>query len=156
VNERAVHVGARRWNCGRSGWLAVIQTRWPTSHTTTAIVQVESHRPSLLVLEIRAKIIREDMGWTARQVDVAFDAQEKIDLLPVMTSLEGAALGAVFDGEAAGAMVRSLKHVRRYGVVGVPGWVRAMVELLKSTTPVEEKTFAPEELAEAHRWIDAA
>jgi hypothetical protein len=121
------------------------------SHRAGGIAQAQ-----LLVLEIRAKIIREDMGWTARQVDVAFDAQEKIDLLLVMTSLEGAEPGAVFDGEAAGAMVRSLKHVRRYRVVGAPGWVRGMIELFKWTTPVEEKTSAPEELAEAHRWIDAA
>lgn len=126
------------------------------SYTPTAIVQVESHRPSLLVFEIRAKIAREDMEWMARQVDAAFDAHEKIDLLLVMSNHDGAELGAVFDGEAAGVMMRSLKHVRRYGVVGAPGWARAMIELFKWTTPVEEKTFALDELPEARRWIDAA
>ena len=30
-----------------------------------------------------------------------------------------------------------------------------MIELFKWTTPVEEKTFALEELPEARRWIDA-
>ncbi len=126
-----------------------------TSSSPTAIVQVQSHRPSLLIFEIRAKIAREDMEWMARRVDAAFEAREKIDLLLVMTNYDGAELGAVFDGEAAGVMMRSLKHVRRYGVVGAPGWARAMIELFKWTTPVEEKTFALDELPEARRWIDA-
>lgn len=108
------------------------------------------------MFEIRAKITREEMEWMACQVDAAFDAQEKIDLLLVMTSFEGAEPGAVFAGEAVGVMLRSLKHMRRYGVVGAPGRVRGMIELFKWTTPVEETTIAPEGLAEAHRGIDAA
>jgi len=127
-----------------------------TSSSPTAIVQVESHRPRLLIFEIWGKIAREDMEWMARRVDAAFDAREQIDLLLVMTNHDGAELGAVFDGEAAGVMMRSLKNVRRYGVVSAPGWARAMIELFKWTTPVEEKTIALDELPEARRWIDAA
>lgn len=127
-----------------------------TSPIPTAIVQLPSERPNLLMFEIRARITKEDMEWMAERVDAAFDAQERIDLLLIMTNYDGAELGAVFDGEAAGVMMRSLKHVRRYGVVGAPGWARAMIELFKWTTPVEEKTFSLEELAEARRWIDAA
>ena len=126
-----------------------------TSSSPTAVVQVESHRPSLLIFEIRAKIAREGMEWMARRVDPAFDAQEQIDLLLLMANYDCAELGAVFDGEAAGVMMRSLKHVRRYGVVGAPGWARAMIELFKWTTPVEEKTFALDERPKARRWIDA-
>lgn len=126
-----------------------------TSSSPTAVVQVESHRPSLLTFEIRAKIAREGMEWMARRVDPAFDAREQIDLLLLMANNDSAELGAVFDGEAAGVMMRSLKHVRRYGVVGAPGWARAMIELFKWTTPVEEKTFALDERPEDRRWIDA-
>ena len=126
-----------------------------TSSSPTAVVQVESHRPSLLTFEIRAKIAREDMQWMARRVDAALDAREQIDLLLLKANNDSAELGAVFDGEAAGVMMRSLKHVRRYGVVGAPGWARAMIELFKWTTPVEEKTFALDERPEARRWIDA-
>ena len=126
-----------------------------TSSSPTAVVQVESQRPSLLIFEIRAKIAREGVEWMARRVDPAFDAQEQIDLLLLMANYDCAELGAVFDGAAAGVMMWSLKHVRRYGVVGAPGWARAMIELIKWTTPVEEKTFALDERPEARRWIDA-
>ena len=126
-----------------------------TSSSPTAVVQVESHRPSLLTFEIRAKIAREDMQWMARRVDAALDAREQIDLLLLKANNDSAELGAVFDGEAAGVMMRSLKHVRRYGVVGAPGWARAMIELFKWTTPVEEMTFTLDERPEARRRIDA-
>jgi hypothetical protein len=126
-----------------------------TSSSPTAVVQVESHRPSLLTFEIRAKIAREDMQWMARRVDAALDAREQIDLLLLKANNDSAELGAVFDGEAAGVMMRSLKHVRRYWVVGAPGWARAMIELFKRTTPVEEMTFTLDERPEARRRIDA-
>ena len=53
-----------------------------TSSSPTAVVQVESQRPSLLIFEIRAKIARAGVEWMARRVDPALDAREQIDLLP--------------------------------------------------------------------------
>ena len=121
-----------------------------------AIVQLTSPRPSLLIFEIRVKIAKKDIEWMAARVDQAFDAHEKIDLLLVMNHYDGAELGAVFDGEAAAVMTRSLAHVRRYGVVGAPGWARAMIELFKWVTPVEEKTFSLDDLEAARQWIEPA
>jgi len=121
-----------------------------------AIVQQTSPRPGLLIFEIRAKIAKKDIEWMAARVDQAFDAHKKIDLLLVMTHYDGAELGAVFDGEAAAVMTRSLAHVRRYGVVGAPGWARAMIELFKWVTPVEEKTFSLDDLEAARQWIEPA
>lgn len=121
-----------------------------------SIVQTISPRPSLVVFEIRAKITKPDIEWMAHRIDAAFDAHKKIDLLLIMTNYDGAELGAIFDGDAAAVMTRSLAHVRRYGVVGAPGWARAMIELFKWVTPVEEKTFSLDELDKARAWIGAA
>jgi hypothetical protein len=122
----------------------------------TSIVPLPSHRQTLLVFEIRSKIRKDDMEWMAHRVAAAFKAEEKIDLLLIMTNYEGSELGAVFDGDAAAVMMKSLTHVRRYCVVGAPGWARAMIELFKWLTPVEEKTFALEQLSEARSWVDSA
>lgn len=92
----------------------------------------------------------------ARRFEASFDAEDRIDVRPIMTNYDGAELGAVFDGEAAGVMMRSLQHGRRYGVVGAPGWARAMIELFNWMTAVAEKTFGLDELEVARRWIDAA
>lgn len=60
----------------------------------------------------------------------------------------------MLNGEAAGVSLRSLRHLRKYAVVGAPGWARAMIETMKWLTPVEEKTFELHEAAAAWRWID--
>jgi len=77
VGKAHRHGRSGRRNRGRFGRLVVVQSR----SSPTAVVQVESQRPSLLIFEIRAKIAREGMEWMARRVDPALDAQEQIDLL---------------------------------------------------------------------------
>jgi hypothetical protein len=125
-----------------------------TSQTATpAIRRRESIRPTLLVFEIAGKISKADIEDMARQIDGAFDAHDKIDLLLIMTDFEGADVGAVFDREALGAQVRSVRRVRKYGVVGAPGWARAMIEFSDHLSPVEAKTFDLEEEADAWAWI---
>ena len=115
-------------------------------------MRAESRWASLLVFENRTKIAKAEREWMERRVNAALDTQDRICLLQIMTGYGGARFGAVLDGEAAGVTMRLLKHLRRKGG---PCWARAMIELFKWTTPVEEKTFALEELPEARRWIDA-
>jgi hypothetical protein len=119
-----------------------------------SIVPVPSGRSDLLVFEIRARISGADMTWMARDVDQAFERADRIDLMLIMTNFEGADTGAVFNGDAAGVSLRSLRHLRKYAVVGAPAWARAMIEGLKWLTPVEERTFALHEAEAAWTWIN--
>jgi hypothetical protein len=108
----------------------------------------------LLVFEIAGKISKLDIEDMARQIDAGFDAYDKIDILLIMSDFEGAKAGAVFDGEALGAQVRSVRHVRKYAVVGAPGWARAMIEFSDHLSPVEAKTFDLNEEADAWSWVE--
>lgn len=110
-------------------------------------------RADLLVFEVVAKITETDIEWMAARVQAAFDTQGEIDMLIIMRHFDGAELGAVFDADAMKAQMRSLKHVRRYGVIGAPFWAKAMINLFSPLTPVEEKTFALEEEDAARIWI---
>ncbi|MFN3912959.1 STAS/SEC14 domain-containing protein [Hyphomonas sp.] len=120
-----------------------------------AIRRVESVRADLVTFEINGKISGADMGWMAGQVDAAFERLGEIDLMLIMTNFEGAEAGAIFNPEAAGVMLKSLSHVRKYCVVGAPIWARAMIEASKWVTPVEERTFPLTQLERARRWVDA-
>ena len=91
----------------------------------------------------------------AAEIDAAFDAYDKIDILLILSDFEGADAGAVFDRDALSAQVRSVRHVRKYGVVGAPAWARAMIEVSDFLSPVDAKTFDVSELAQAWTWIDA-
>lgn len=122
---------------------------------TAAIQRRPSPRPTLLVFEIAAKIAKPDIEFMAREVDEAFDALNKIDILLILSDFEGMDAGAVFDREALGAQMRSVGHVRKYGVVGAPAWARAMIEVSDFLSPVDAKTFDLAEEAAAWAWIDA-
>jgi hypothetical protein len=108
----------------------------------------------LLVFDIAGKIDKADIETMAHEVDAAFDAFEKIDMLLIIADFEGLEPGAVFDRDALGAQVRSVRHVRKYGVVGAPAWTRAMIEVSDFLSPVDAKTFDLAEEAEAWAWID--
>jgi hypothetical protein len=60
--------------------------RRSTTQTPASLAQIEFHRASLLVFKTRARITRDDMRWLARRVDAAFAAQDRIDLLLIMTN----------------------------------------------------------------------
>jgi hypothetical protein len=72
-------------------------------------------------------------------------------MLIAMPGYDGAELGAVFDKEGLGVMLRSNSHVRRYAVVGAPAWAKAMITLLDPLTPVEARAFDIE--SEAWAWV---
>ncbi len=119
----------------------------------SAIRHGASPRPTLLVFDIIAKIAKDDIEEMAEAVDAAFDLYDKIDMLLIFSDFEGMDADAAFDREALGAQVRSIRHVRKYGVVGAPAWARAMIEISGVLSPVESKTFDLEQEAEAWAWI---
>ncbi len=113
-----------------------------------------SSRPTLLAFEIAGRISKSDIEDMAGQIDQAFDARGRIDILLIMSDFEGLDTGAVFDREALGAQLRSIRHVRKYGVVGAPAWARAMIEFADLLSPVEARTFDLADEAEAWAWIE--
>jgi hypothetical protein len=123
--------------------------------SASAIRRRVSPRPTLLAFEIVGKISKGDIEDMARQIDQAFDIHDRIDILLIMSDFEGMDAGAVFDREALGAQIRSVRHVRKYGVVGAPAWARAMIEFSDFLSPVEAKTFDLAEEPEAWTWIEA-
>jgi hypothetical protein len=108
------------------------------------------------VFDIAGKVTKADIEGMASQVDAAFDDLETIDLLLVMSDFEGLEAGAVFDGPSLGAQARSIRHVRKYGVVGAPALARVMIEAFGHVSPVDARTFDLSQEAEAWAWIETA
>ena len=120
-----------------------------------SILGMPTGRSDLLIFEVVAKITEADIEWMSARVAAAFDEQDEIDMIIVMRHYDGVELGAIFDAKAIQAGMRSLRHVRRYAVVGAPAWAAAMINLLSPLTPIEERTFSLEEEAEARIWVSA-
>jgi hypothetical protein len=113
-----------------------------------------SPRPTLLVFDIVGKIAKADIEHMAEQIDDAFDQYDKIDMLLIMHPFDGMEAGAIFDGEALAVQTRSIRHVRKYAVVGAPAWARAMIAFSDLLSPVQAKTFDLAEETEAWAWIE--
>lgn len=118
-----------------------------------AIRPVPTSRPDLYAFEVTGKIAEADVERMAAIVTAGFDRFDKVDILLTMPGYDGAELGAVFDKEGLSATLRSSAHVRRYAVVGAPGWAKAMINLFSPVSPVEAKTFELEDEAAAWAWI---
>ena len=117
----------------------------------SSIQQIPTGRPDLLAFAVTGRIAEADMEAMAAATSAAFDRERVIDMLITMPGYDGAELGAVFDKEGLGAMLRSNAHVRRYAVAGAPAWARAMIAAMDPLTPVEAKAFEDE--AEAWAWV---
>lgn len=119
----------------------------------SSIQQIPTSRPDLYAFAVTGKITETDMELMAATVSAGFDRFDKIDMLITMPGYDGAELGAMFDKEGLGAMVRANKHVHRYAVVGAPAWAKAMITLFDPLTPVETKAFDGDEESEAWTWV---
>lgn len=120
-----------------------------------SITPISTDRPTLHAFEVKAKITKADIEWMATRLKDAFRAQGNVDILITISNWDGIELGAVFDSESVSAQFQANSHVRKYAVVGAPGWARAMINLFSPLTPVEERTFDAVELDEAWRWVSA-
>lgn len=50
---------------------------------------------------------------------------------------------------------KSLRHLRRYAIVGGPLWIQASVTLMQPFLSIEMRTFEADEEQEAWTWLDA-
>lgn len=120
-----------------------------------SIVSIPTDRETLHAFEVRSKITKPDIEWMANKLKAAFAAQSAVDILIEISNWDGIEPGAVFDAKSMSAQVQANSHVRKYAVVGAPGWAKAMINLFAPLTPVEEKTFKLVDIDEAWRWVSA-
>lgn len=118
-----------------------------------SITRIDTQPATLQAFRVDGKITRPDIEWMASVLTAAFEAWDEVDVLIVMASWQGIEVGAAFDPKALSAQARSVRHVRRYAVVGAPGWAEAMINLSSPLSPVEARTFDRGDEAAAWAWV---
>lgn len=121
-----------------------------------AITRLPAGRNDLFAFRIDGRIHKPDIEAMASVLDEAFSRLGEVDILIIMMKWDGIDMGAALDGKALKAQARANSHVRRYAVVGAPDWAAAMINLFAPLTPVEERTFALAEEAQAWAWVGEA
>lgn len=127
-----------------------------TSTPQPAIRSVETGRPDLLGFEVWGTVGMNDIERMAGTVEAAFHTVGIVDIIIVMHHYDGVDLAAALDPAGVRAQARAIRHVRKYAVVGAPGWAEAMINLMSPLSPVEARTFSLNEEAEAWDWVRTA
>ncbi|MBN9044727.1 MAG: STAS/SEC14 domain-containing protein [Rhizobiales bacterium] len=88
-------------------------------------------------------------------LDAAYETQEEIDLLIRLAGYEGMDWGAAFSESMLSMRAKSLRHLRRYAIVGGPLWIQASITLVQPFISIEMRAFETEAEEEAWKWLDA-
>ncbi|AAX74713.1 hypothetical protein AKO53_01180 [Brucella abortus] len=88
-------------------------------------------------------------------LDAAYETHEKIDLLIRLTGYEGVDWVSAFSESMLSIRSKSLKHLRRYAIIGGPLWIQASITLVQPFLSIEVRAFDPDEEQDAWEWLDA-
>ena len=124
-----------------------------TVHTST-IRQIPADRGDLYIFEVTGHMNAEDVRRVYATLNDAYDKLGTIDLMVKLTDYEGFDWKAAFADTTYTAKTRSLKHIRRYAVVGGPAWIRSLIDVFDPFFHVEMQTFETGQDDEALAWLN--
>ncbi len=109
---------------------------------------------AVYAVDIHGEVAQEDIFRIARLMNRAFDAG-KVRMLLRFRPYEGQTAGSLFDHDALKAEFRSLSHVEKYAVVGLPGYLASFIGLMNHMIPVDAATFDADEEEKAWAFVRA-
>lgn len=120
------------------------------------IRRVDTGRDDAFAFEIAGRLAAPDIENMYGLLEAAYELHDRIDLLVLVRTYEGFDWNAALSRSTFTGKAHALKHIRRYAVVGGPGWMRMAIGLLKPFAPMEMKHFSADQEAAAWAWLDAA
>ena len=118
-----------------------------------AIRRIDTDRDDLCALEVVGHFTSADLENAYGLLEGAYAVHEKIDLLVRITRYEGFDWGAAFTDVTVRGKTQALRHIRKYALVGGPGWLRTMVGIFGPLTSIETRYFDADEEAVAWEWV---
>ncbi|WP_157015773.1 SpoIIAA family protein [Mesorhizobium xinjiangense] len=119
------------------------------------IRRIETDREDAYAFEITGHITAADMENMYGLLEGAYELHDKIDLLVLVHNYEGFDWAAALKEPTMVGKTHALKHIRKYAVVGGPGWMRAMLALFKPFMSMEMEHFEAGKADEAWQWLGA-
>ena len=114
-----------------------------------AIRRIDTDRDDLCALEIVGR-------FTAADLENAYGLLEGAYAVLVRISrYDGFDWSAAFTDATIRGKTRALRHIRKYAVVGGPGWMRTVIGIFGPLTSIETRYFDADEEAAAWTWLDA-
>lgn len=121
-----------------------------------AIRRLDTNREDVFAFDVVGHITASDVENIYGLLEGAYSIHDKVDMLVRIKDYEGIDWDAAVKDFRLLGKTHALKHIRRYAVVGGPGWMGAVIAVFKPFFRVEMKHFEAEKEAEAWAWIGAS
>ncbi|HMQ57923.1 MAG TPA: STAS/SEC14 domain-containing protein [Rhizobiaceae bacterium] len=125
-------------------------------HHIPVIRRLETPREDLFAFEIVGHITQADIANVYGLLEEAYERHDEIDLLVRISDWEGFDWSAIFADGTWAAKTNSLKHIRRYALVGGPGWLRGATAALAPFFSMQIRCFALEDERDSWTWLEQA
>lgn len=126
------------------------------NETPPNIRRIDTDRQDALAFEMTGHITAPDVENVYGLIEGAYALHETIDVIVFIHDYEGFDWNAALREQTVLGKTHALKHIRRYAVVGGPGWISAALAVFRPFVSVEMKHFEAEESDAAWAWIGAS
>jgi hypothetical protein len=121
-----------------------------------SIRRLETDREDVFAFDVVGHITAPDVENIYGLLEGAYSLHDTIDMLVRIRDYDGVDWDAAMKDFRLLGKTHALKHIRRYAVVGGPGWIGAVVVLFNPFFRVEMKHFDLAEESKAWAWIGAS
>ena len=121
-----------------------------------SVRRLDTDREDVFAFDIVGHITAPDVENIYGLLEGAYSLHDKIDILVRIKDYEGIDWDAAVKDLGLVGKTHALQHIRRYAVVGGPGWMGALIALFKPFFRVEMKHFGATEETAAWAWIGAS
>ena len=128
----------------------------PPAEPRHRVTVLHTGNPQILGFEIEGRLSKGDMERIVEPLQRAYEREEKIDLIVVWKNYQGFDPSMIVDKSVISMKLSSMSHIRRYAVVGGPGWMKNVAETVASVLPVDVRVFGSDDEDDAWAWLKSA
>jgi hypothetical protein len=125
-----------------------------TAKNDSHIIKIPTNRANLVAYLIDGHMTSDDITSVYTELLAIYKQHEKIDLLVKFENFDGFDWSAIFTDTTYAAKTQSLDHIRRYAIVGAPGWMSTIATAFDPFFSLELKSFELDEEEKAWAWLD--
>lgn len=128
----------------------------PSTEPKHGVTILDTGDPHILGFEIEGRLSRADMERVVEPLQRAYESEKKIDLIVVWKGYRGFDPSLLADKSVISMKLSSMSHIRRYAVVGGPGWMKNVGGTVASALPIDIRFFDCDDEDEAWAWLKSA
>lgn len=118
-----------------------------------ALSRIETRRDDVYAFEMDGLLSKVESDEIFQTLEKAYQEHEKINLLLRIGRFDGFDWSTLFSETTFMGKLHAIKHLRRYAVIGGPGWISTAINAFNPLFRVEVRHFEYEEEADAWNWI---